>query len=193
VAAAELALLKQSRRRVADLPLKPTPFTPDMLGVHAANPTPEFDSIVHLPAPTPGAARVDAPCRVLSFRGNRLALLTDREIPPCVPLSVEHDDALYLGEVVKSGAFKSGNVVVAEHVSGSLVPTSTRGDNPERAEYHVEILIEQVLSGLQSLVTLRARLLDEAARADERIGAELRSEDVRDSSLPTPVRKRRRA
>jgi len=150
--------------------------------VHAANPKTEFDSIVHLPAPVPGAPRVDAPCRVLSLQGNRLALITNREIPLCVPLSVEHDDALYLGEVVKSAG-----VTPAEDASAPL----TAGNNLNHAAYQIEVLIEQVLSGLQSLVTLRARLLDEAARADERIGIEPRREDDRRTSLPAPVRKRR--
>jgi hypothetical protein len=108
---------------------------------------PDFDSIVHLPAPGPGASQVDAPCRVLSFHGNRLALLTDRYIPLCAPLTVEHDDALYLGEVVKSP-----------------VPPLTADVSLNHARYHIEVVIEQVLSGLQSLVTSRARLLDEQER-----------------------------
>lgn len=111
---------------------------------------------------------------MLSFRGNRLALLTDRDIPLCAPLTVEHDDALYLGEVVKSG-----------------VPPLPAGVSLNHTEYHVEVLIEQVLSGLQSLVTLRARLLDEQARADERIGEEPRRDNDGNVSLPVPVRKRR--
>ncbi|MGA7411885.1 MAG: hypothetical protein WBW33_15510 [Bryobacteraceae bacterium] len=111
---------------------------------------------------------------MLSFRGNRLALLTDRDIPLCAPLTVEHDDALYLGEVVKSG---------------DPPPTTNLGLN--HTGYHVEVLIEQVLSGLQSLVTLRARLLDEQARADERTADEPRPDDHRNDALPVPVRKRR--
>ena len=111
---------------------------------------------------------------MLSFRGNRLALLTDRDIPLCAPLTVEHDDALYLGEVVKSG-----------------VPPPTAGVSLNHAGYHVEVVIEQVLSGLQSLVTLRARLLDEQARADERICEEPRRDDPGNISLSVPVRKRR--
>ncbi len=84
---------------------------------------------------------------MLSFHGNRLALLTDRDIPLCAPLTVEHDDTLYLGEVVKSP-----------------VPPLTAGVSLNHARYHIEVVIEQVLGGLQSLVTLRARLLDEQAR-----------------------------
>ena len=113
-----------------------------------------------------------APCRVLSFRGNRLSLLTVRDIPLCVPLTVEHEDALYLGEVVKSGQ-----------------PQASADVGRNQNEYHVEIHVEQVLSGLQSLVTLRARLLDEQARADERLGEQRPHED-RASTVSIPVRKR---
>lgn len=115
---------------------------------------------------------MDAPCRVLSFRGNRLSLLTDRDIPLCVPLTVEHDDGLYLGEVVKS-----------------CVPPPNAAVSPNHTAYHIEVLIEQVLSGLQSLVALRARLLDEQARADEPLGEEQRTNN-RNGTIPVPVRKR---
>lgn len=52
-----------------------------------------------------------------------------------MPLSVEHDDALYLGEAVHCLAL--GDI------------------------YEVDIEVEQVLTGLQSLMSLAARLLDE--------------------------------
>jgi hypothetical protein len=133
--------------------------------VHASTPVSEFDSIVHLPSPNPGAPPIDAPCRVLSCRGNRLALLTNHAIPVCIPLSVEHDDALYLGEAIGE--------VVQSNVGGTL--------------YEVDVLIKQVLSGLQSLVALRARLLDEF-RPDKRVNAEPTSSE---GGALSPVRKRR--
>jgi hypothetical protein len=102
----------------------------------------------------------------VSFHGNRLDLITDRDMPLNLPVTVEHDDALYLGEVVKS-----------------CVSPQTGGDTTEPPGYFVEILIEQVLSGLQSLVTLRARLLDEQARADEQI-AEEPKRDRRSGAFP---------
>ncbi len=142
--------------------------------MEAATPTSGFDSIVHLPTAVPDAPRIDAPCRVLGFGGNRLALLTDRDIPLCAPLSVEHDDALYLGEVVKS-----------------CVAARTAGAHLNHTNYHIEVVIEQVLSGLESLVALRARLLDEQARADERFVEEPRRDDHNNSAVPVPVRKHR--
>jgi hypothetical protein len=134
----------------------------------------DFDSILHFPPSAPGAAQVHAPCHVLSFRGNRLALLTDRDIPLCLPLTVEHEDALYLGEVVKSCS-----------------PQADIDVSQDQSEYQVEIHVEQVLSGLQSLVSLRARLLDEQARADERLGEQAPRENRLEGTLSMPVRKRR--
>jgi hypothetical protein len=157
-----------------------------MWDVQAANPRPQFDSIVHLPGAAPGAPRVDAPCRVLSLRGNRLALLTDREIPSCIPLTVEHDDALYLGEVVGSGEVLPSDPLLQSQAASE--PTGK--GHADRVGYRVDVLIEQVLSGLQSLVTLRARLLDEAARSDERAGGETPSSDAC-APVPSHVRNRR--
>lgn len=62
-------------------------------------------------------------------------LQSPQSVPAAQPLSVEHEDALYLGEVVHCLALDS--------------------------VYEVEVEVEQVLTGLQSLVSLRARLLDE--------------------------------
>lgn len=52
------------------------------------------------------------------------------------PVSVEYDDSLFLGEVVRCAQL--GN------------------------SWMVDIKVEQILSGLQSLMALRARLLSEA-------------------------------
>jgi len=73
-------------------------------------------------------------------------LQSPQPVPSALPLSVEHEDALYLGEVVHCLALDS--------------------------VYEVEVEVEQVLTGLQSLVSLRARLLDEqnAALQDARSG-----------------------
>jgi hypothetical protein len=68
----------------------------------------------------------------------RLVLETEERIAVSTALSVEYNDAMFLGEVV--------------------VCTPT-GDNT----WKIEIQIEQILTGLQSLMALRAGLLGEAA------------------------------
>jgi hypothetical protein len=99
----------------------------------------EFESIVHLPTANPSGPKNDIACRVVTVKGHRMHLQSPEPIPACVPLSVEHDDALYLGEVVFCLALD--------------------------CVYEVDIDVEQVLTGLQGLISLRARLLDEQTAA----------------------------
>lgn len=113
----------------------------------------QSESTIHLTSAAAQGAKVDLPCSVIEIKGKHLLLKSKNLIPARVPLSVEHEDALYLGEVVH--CVLEGN------------------------EYSVSIEVEQVLTGLQSLVSLRARLLDEQAaserssdKAAEKAGAE---------------------
>ena len=73
------------------------------------------------------------------MHGKRLSLKADEALPVSSVISVEHDDELFLGEVV--------SCVEAE-----------RG-------WDLQIKVEQILTGLQSLMALRARLLSEGAAA----------------------------
>ena len=95
----------------------------------------EFESIVHLPTANATGPKNDIACRVVTVKGHRMHVQSSQAIPACVPLSVQHDDALYLGEAVYCLALD--------------------------CVYEVDIDVEQVLTGLQGLVSLRARLFDE--------------------------------
>lgn len=70
------------------------------------------------------------------MEGKRISLTAQDRLPGSVPVSVQFNDAMFLGEVL-----------VCTHNS----------DNT----WHLEIKVEQILTGLQSLMTLRARLLGE--------------------------------
>ncbi len=70
------------------------------------------------------------------MEGKRLILEAGEPISISTALSVEHEDNLFLGEVVICGAESAGM-------------------------YRMEIKIEQILTGLQSLMNLRAGLLGE--------------------------------
>ncbi len=113
----------------------------------------QSESTIHLPAPTAQGPQIDLPCSVVEIKGKRLVLKSKNLIPARVPLSVEHDDALYLGEVV--------HCVL------------------EGSEYSVAIEVEQVLTGLQSLVSLRARLLDEQAASERTPGEKAETEKAK--------------
>lgn len=68
----------------------------------------------------------------------RLVLETEEPLALSTALSVEYNDAMFLGEVV-ARAQSNGN------------------------RWEIEVRIEQILTGLQSLMALRAGLLGEAA------------------------------
>jgi hypothetical protein len=67
--------------------------------------------------------------------GKRLSLDASESVPVSTVISVEYDDQLFLGEVV----------ICAETQQG----------------WSLQIKVEQILTGLQSLMALRARLLSE--------------------------------
>lgn len=69
------------------------------------------------------------------MHGKRLTLETGESLPTSRVVSVEYDDTLFLGEVV------------------SCVGSQNT--------WSVEIKVEQILNGLQSLLALRSRLLSE--------------------------------
>lgn len=69
------------------------------------------------------------------MHGKRLTLEAGESLPPGRAISVEYDDTLFLGEVV--------SCVASENV------------------WSVEVKVEQILNGLQSLLALRSRLLSE--------------------------------
>lgn len=65
-----------------------------------------------------------------------MELIAMERVAPSTPITVEYNDALFLSEVV----------VCTQDVSGN---------------WHLETKIEQILTGLQSLMNLRANLLGE--------------------------------
>ena len=74
------------------------------------------------------------------MEGKRLNLTSRDRLPALTALTVEYGDAMFLGEVVAC--------------------THNCDDT-----WHVEIKVEQILTGLQSLMNLRASLLGEQAPA----------------------------
>ncbi len=76
------------------------------------------------------------PCTLGEFTGKRLSVTSRDRVPPFTAVHIEHDDKLLLGEVL----------ACSHNVDDS---------------WNLEVKVEQVLTGLQSLMTLRARLLGE--------------------------------
>ena len=69
------------------------------------------------------------------MQGKCLLLEANEPIPASLAVTVEYNDALFLGEVI-----------ICAKINGV---------------WKVEIKVEQILTGLQSLITLRSRLLGE--------------------------------
>jgi hypothetical protein len=70
------------------------------------------------------------------MHGKRLSLEAGEALPVSSVISVEYDDELFLGEVVSCVETEQG--------------------------WNLQIKVEQILTGLQSLMALRARLLSES-------------------------------
>lgn len=109
----------------------------DKLGVSSSFADHPQSATVQIPCDASGSRRTVS-CAVQQADGRRLVLETEERIAVSTALSVEYNDAMFLGEVA--------------------VCTAT-GDNT----WKIEIQIEQILTGLQSLMALRAGLLGEAA------------------------------
>ena len=96
------------------------------------------DSILHLPSDETGGARRSVPCAILEIHGQYLRVITTHPVSAGAAISVEGADAMFLGEVVRA--------------------------TNEDGRYRLDVRVEQILNGLMSLMSLRARLLDGAAQ-----------------------------
>jgi hypothetical protein len=101
--------------------------------------TSTFDDHPHpatilIPTGEANGAKLHVPSTFSAMEGKRLILEASERISLSTPVSVEYDDAMFLGEVMLCKPMGEGN-------------------------YRVEIYVEQILTGLQSLMALRDGLL----------------------------------
>lgn len=100
-----------------------------------SNSDPSRSAVLQIPSASEPGKKRNVACVFIGMQGKRLGLQANEAVALSTAVSVEHDDALFLGEVV----------------------TCTPGDG----NWRLEIKVEQILTGLQSLMALRARLLSE--------------------------------
>jgi hypothetical protein len=93
-------------------------------------------AVIQLASPDGDGKKRTVLCSFQGSEGKRLSLQANEPVPVSSAVSVEFNDALFLGEVV----------------------ACTGGVNKS---CDIEIKVEQILSGLQSLMALRSRLLSE--------------------------------
>jgi hypothetical protein len=95
--------------------------------------------IIRISSSTEASAQNGYPSFFVEMQGKRLIVDVKDPVAISAAVTVECDDAMFLGEVM----------AVTE----------------QNGRYQVEIAVEQVLSGLQSLMNLRAQLLGESVPA----------------------------
>ena len=89
---------------------------------------------IQIPTGEANGAKMSVPSTVTGMEGKRLILETPERISMSTPVSVEYNDAMFLGEVMLCKAMGDGY-------------------------FQVEIFVEQILTGLQSLMKLRDGLM----------------------------------
>ncbi len=89
---------------------------------------------IQIPTGEANGAKLSVLATVVGMEGKRLILESPERISMSTPVSVEYNDAMFLGEVMICRAMEAGL-------------------------FRVEIFVEQILTGLQSLMKLRDGLL----------------------------------
>ena len=92
---------------------------------------------IQIPTGEANGSKLHVTATVTGMEGKRLTLDCPQRISMSTAISVEYNDAMFLGEVMLCKPTGEGN-------------------------YCVEIRVEQILTGLQSLMALRAGLLGSA-------------------------------
>ena len=93
-------------------------------------------AIIQVPTGDANGAKRRIPCTFESMDGKRLSLEAEERVSMSAVVSVEYNDTLFLGEVI-----------------------SCRRESGDG--WRLDIKVEQMLTGLQSLIALRAGLLGE--------------------------------
>lgn len=93
-------------------------------------------AVIQVASSAANEPRISVPCTFQGMQGKRLLLEASQRLSTSTAVSVEYNDAMFLGEVI----------ICSSDAKGS---------------WHVEVKVEQILTGLQSLVGLRSRLLGE--------------------------------
>ena len=104
-------------------------------------------AVINIVSGVDAAHRTAIPCAFQNMEGKHLIVSSRDKVPLFTAVSVEYNDALFLGEIMNCS------------------PQADQG-------WQVEIKVEQILTGLQTLMVLRARLLGEGveSRARESVG-----------------------
>ncbi len=95
-------------------------------------------ALLKIPSGEPNGSKHEIPCSFEGMDGKHLKLEAPERIVLSAPVSVEYSDAMFLGEVISC----------QRGVGGS---------------WELNIKVDQILTGLQSLCRLRSQLLGESS------------------------------
>ena len=95
-------------------------------------------ALLKIPTGEPNGSKHEIPCTFEGMDGKHLRLEAPERIVLSAPVSVEYSDAMFLGEVVSCQRGTAGH-------------------------WALNIKVDQILTGLQSLCRLRSQLLGDAA------------------------------
>ncbi len=93
-------------------------------------------ALLKIPTGEPNGSKHEIPCTFDGMEGKQLRLESPERISISAAVSVEYSDAMFLGEVIGCQRGTGGN-------------------------WELNIKVDQILTGLQSLCALRAQLLGE--------------------------------
>ncbi len=108
----------------------------DEIGVTTAFEDHPQSAVIQVASGAANGAKTSVPCTFQGMQSKRLILEAPQRLSISTAVSVEYNDAMFLGEVMSCTRETSG-------------------------AWHVEVKVEQILTGLESLMALRSRLLGE--------------------------------
>ncbi|HEY7302715.1 MAG TPA: hypothetical protein VH601_01270 [Bryobacteraceae bacterium] len=114
-------------------------FTDEILVTTAFEDRPQ-SAIVQIASGAENGTRISVACNFRGMLGKRVLLEATQALPSSTAVSIEYSDAMFLGEVINCAPETGGT-------------------------WRVEVKVEQILTGLQSLIALRSRLLCEGVTA----------------------------
>jgi hypothetical protein len=104
-------------------------------------------AVIQVPTGETDGSKHQIPCTFESINGKRMVLESPERLNISTPISVEYNDAMFLGEVI-----------------------GCRRANEDT--WQMIVNVEQILTGLQSLMALRAGLLGEQQPAPQEASSE---------------------
>ncbi|HSU59985.1 MAG TPA: hypothetical protein VLI55_11780 [Bryobacteraceae bacterium] len=114
----------------------PTPACADEMAVTTVFEDRPQPAVIQVASGAGNGARISVPCTFQGMQNKRLVVDAGQMLAVSTAVSIEYNDALFLGEVMTCRQKADG-------------------------AWRLDVKIEQILTGLESLIALRSRLLED--------------------------------